>query len=141
LTVLAIIVLLAVILSVARVVLIPVALALLLTFILTPAVVALQRRGLGKAPAVILVSLTALLSISGGVWALTSQLHQLANDITTYKENIEKKIREVQGEGSGVFDRLLTMMNDIEREIKPKDSTPELAVPVTIREEKKSGLS
>jgi predicted PurR-regulated permease PerM len=141
LTVLAIVVLLAVILSVARVVLIPVALALLLTFILTPAVLALQRRGLSKASAVILVSLSALLSISGGVWALTSQLHQLASDITTYKENIEKKIREVQGDGPGVFDRLLTMMNDIEKEIKPKDSSPEIAVPVKIQEEKKSGLS
>jgi len=46
-------------LSWARVVLIPVALALLLTFLLNPVVSALQRLGLGRTPPVILVVVLA----------------------------------------------------------------------------------
>jgi len=55
----------------AQVVLIPVALAVFLTFVLSPAVTALQRRRLGRTPAVFLVVLAAALALGG-----------LARDIT-----------------------------------------------------------
>ena len=55
-------------------VLIPVALAVLLAFFLSPVVSALQQRGLGRVPSVLVTALLAL-SILGGIgWTLTRQL-------------------------------------------------------------------
>jgi predicted PurR-regulated permease PerM len=52
-------------------VLIPLALAVLLTFLLSPVVSTLQRRGLGRVPSVLVTALLAL-SILGGIgWTLT----------------------------------------------------------------------
>ena len=48
-----------------RVVLIPVALALLLTFLLNPVVSVLQRLGLGRTPPVILVVVLAFVVLGG----------------------------------------------------------------------------
>ena len=59
-------------------VLIPVALAVLLTFLLSPVVSTLNRRGLGRVPSVLVTVLLAF-SILGGIgWTLTHQLDALS---------------------------------------------------------------
>jgi predicted PurR-regulated permease PerM len=69
-------------------VLVPLALAVLLTFLLSPVVSALQRWGLGRVPAVLATALRAL-SILGGVgWTLTRQLVTLADELPGYSQNI-----------------------------------------------------
>jgi predicted PurR-regulated permease PerM len=54
-----------------RVVLIPVALAILLTFLLNPVVSMLQRLGLGRTPPVILIVVLAFVILGGIGWAVT----------------------------------------------------------------------
>lgn len=80
----------------AQVVLIPVAVAILLTFSLSPIVVGLQRRGLPRMFAVCLVVMVAVLVISGLIWFLTAQLVSLANDLPKYQENVAKRIAELR---------------------------------------------
>jgi predicted PurR-regulated permease PerM len=58
----------------AQAVLIPVALGVLCTFVLTPPVGALQRRGLGRIPSVGLVVLLAAVALGGVGWLVTDQV-------------------------------------------------------------------
>jgi predicted PurR-regulated permease PerM len=85
----------------ARVVFIPIALALLTTFLLSPVVALLRRVGLHRVVAVIaVVALTVLLVVGLG-WALFSQVTALAEDLPQYRAKISRKIADVQRLGRG----------------------------------------
>jgi predicted PurR-regulated permease PerM len=87
----------------AHAVFIPVALALLLTFLLNPVVSVLQGRGLGRTPAVILVVLL-MFSLLGGIgWIITADLSSLATELPRYEENIRHKIADLRGVGHSSF--------------------------------------
>src|SRR6185503_1244888 len=82
-------------------VLVPIALAVLLTFLLGPVVGTLQRRGLGRVPSV-LVTVVLALSVLGGVgWTLTRQLVTLADELPRYSENIHRRIADLRGASQG----------------------------------------
>jgi predicted PurR-regulated permease PerM len=82
-------------------VLIPLALAVLLTFLLSPVVGALQRRGLGRVPSVLVTVLFAL-SILGGIgWTFTRQLVTLADELPRYSLNIHHRIADLRGASQG----------------------------------------
>src|SRR5512134_4136925 len=76
----------------ARDLLIPLALAALLTFLLAPLVTRLER-WLGRIGAVLLVVTLILAATSAGGWVLTRQLVDLATRLPDYKENIQTKLR------------------------------------------------
>src|SRR4029453_728324 len=70
----------------AQVVIDPVAVALLLTFALSPAVVPLQRR-LGGVVAVLLVVVVTFGMFGIAGWAVTTQLRSLVQQLPTYPQN------------------------------------------------------
>jgi len=85
----------------ARAVLIPVALAILLTFLLSPADSLLQRLGLGRVVSVALLAvfMFSLIGIIG--WAISVQVKEFANDLPGYQGNIKKRIEALQvGKGT-----------------------------------------
>lgn len=90
-----------------KAVLLPLALAVLLTFILTPPVTAVQRRGLGRVPAALSVVAITLL-IAGAVgWGVGVQVARLASDLPTHREEIQAKLAHLRGTGNGRIARLL----------------------------------
>jgi predicted PurR-regulated permease PerM len=93
-------VLVVVVLYWAQAVLVPIALAILLSFVLAPPVTWLER-WLGRVPAVlVVVSLVfAVLGLAG--WGLIRQVNNLANDLPAYRVNIAAKIADVRGAGKG----------------------------------------
>jgi predicted PurR-regulated permease PerM len=100
----------------AQLVFIPVALAVFLTFLLAPLVTILQRRHLGRMPAVILVVLLAALVLGGVVWLVTVEVTGLSDDFPTYTENIKGRIRSLR-QGSGPFmDQMEKMIQVLTRE-------------------------
>ena len=126
---------------VARSVLIPVILAILLTFILTPLVMALQHRGLPRTYAVLLVALLLLLTVFGGLGALSKQLHDLASELPTHQGNIARKLKDLQGEGPGLFERLSKMTAEISADLHSTDVDPQRVLNVRVVESKATGLS
>lgn len=80
-------------------VLIPLALALLLSFLLAPIVRALNRRGLHRIGAVALVGALALSAVVSVLGLVASQALDLARNIPTYRQGIEAKVGRL-GEGS-----------------------------------------
>src|SRR5919108_5755201 len=67
-----------------RVVLIPVALAILLTFVLDPVVSLLQRSGLPRTPAVVLVVVIAFFILGGIGWIVTWRFTTPPNELPQY---------------------------------------------------------
>jgi predicted PurR-regulated permease PerM len=85
----------------ARPVLIPVALAMLLAFLLSPVDSALQRLGLGRVVSVaLLAALTFALIVVIG-WAISLQVMEFAHSLPGYQGNIKKRIEDLQvGQGT-----------------------------------------
>jgi predicted PurR-regulated permease PerM len=93
-------VLVVVVLYWAQAVLVPFAVAILLTFVVTPPVTWLQR-WVGRIPAVLAVVtlVFAVLGLTG--WGLARQMDHLADDLPRYRANILAKIADVRGAGKG----------------------------------------
>jgi predicted PurR-regulated permease PerM len=85
----------------ARPVLIPVALAILLTFLLSPVDSALQRLGLGRIVSVaLLAALTFGLIVAIG-WVISLQVKEFAHNLPGYQGNIKKRIEDLRvGQGT-----------------------------------------
>jgi predicted PurR-regulated permease PerM len=106
-----------------RVVLIPVALAILLTFLLNPVVSMLQRLGLGHTPPVILIVVLAFAILGGIGWAVTGQLATLANELRQYTSNLKHKIADLRGAGQGgIVEKLQRTVEEILDELHKPDS-------------------
>jgi predicted PurR-regulated permease PerM len=108
-------------------VLVPLALAVLLTFLLSPVVGAFQHRGLGRVPAVLVTVLLAL-SILGGIgWTLTRQLVTLADELPRYSLNIHHRIADLRGASKGgSMEKVQKAVADVVGEIEKTD-TPSAA--------------
>ncbi len=102
-----------------RDVLIPLALAILLSFALGPLVTWLYRRGLPRVPAVLTVMLLVTLLVTGFAALVASQLTQLGQQLPTYEANLRAKAREVAqaAPGGGLIDRTADFLRDFSREI------------------------
>ncbi|HSL19750.1 MAG TPA: AI-2E family transporter [Methylomirabilota bacterium] len=87
----------------ARAILVPFALAILLTFVLTPPVNWLQR-WVGRVPAVLFVVTLVFAALGLAGAGLTWQMNHLVEDLPGYRANIRTKIADVRlaGRGSGV---------------------------------------
>ena len=103
-------------LYVARDLLIPLALAALITFLLAPLVTRLER-WLGRVVAVLLV-VTMIFAGTGAVgWVLTRQLIDLATKLPSYKENITAKLRTFQIPKGGAFSAFSKTVEEIKKEL------------------------
>ena len=103
----------------AKAVLIPLALALMLTFLLQPIVAALHRRGLGHMPAVVLVVvlLGLVLGAVGGV--VIMQFSSLAAELPGYQDNLKQKIDDLQSMSKGgVLEKIQESMAVLTREFE-----------------------
>lgn len=105
-----------------RELLVPLALSILLTFMLAPLVTRLQR-WFGRVGAVLVVVLM-MISATGAVgWVLTRQAVDLANKIPGYKENIQTKLRSIQLPKQGPFSNLSRTFEELKDEMPggPRD--------------------
>ena len=79
-----------------RQVLIPLALAVVLAFLLTPVVGWVERCHLGRVPAVLLVLALAFGLVSSLGWVVTGQLMDIVDQFPSYKSNIHDKIQSLR---------------------------------------------
>ena len=108
-----------------REVLVPIALAILLSFVLAPLVRLLQRAHIPRGLSVVGVVLLAFISIFllGGM--IATQLTDLAGDLPRYEFTMREKIRSLRGTAapSGALERAAGVLQDLGKELnKPKDS-------------------
>ncbi|MBC8125951.1 MAG: AI-2E family transporter [Gloeobacteraceae cyanobacterium ES-bin-144] len=99
-----------------RELLVPLALAVLLTFILAPLVTRLQR-WLGRIGAVLVVVMMMFAATGGVGWVLTRQTIDLANKLPSYKENIQAKLRSIPTPNRGPFSKIAKTIEDLKKDL------------------------
>jgi len=98
-------------------VLMPVAVSLLLTFLLNPPVNSLQR-WIGRAPAVVIVVSLTFLMLTALGWVLARQVTSLAADLPGYRQNIRQKVADVRAlSRGGPVAQVQSTLEDIKQEI------------------------
>ena len=97
----------------ARDILLPFALAILLSFLLTPLVELLEKRRVARIPAVLAAVTLALLCFGGLAFVLAHQVYDLAYRLPEHKKNIIAKVQMFQGDGTGVLARLSRSVDDM----------------------------
>lgn len=106
------------ILYVAQAVIIPLALASLFAFILSPAVMVLQRRGGGRVISVLVVVLLAVVVLGGIGATISLQVRSLARDLPQHKHHIADKLKGLLNTGQGGFlDEIRGTFQDITNEV------------------------
>src|SRR5216684_2763424 len=106
----------------AREILIPLAFALTLSFLLTPAVTFLEKLHMGR---VVPVILTVLISMAAGgwiTWIIANQLVDVASQLPTYRQNIHAKIEALRNRGKGPLGRAADSAKEIGQELSSPDA-------------------
>ena len=126
----------------AQAVLVPIALAILLTFVLTPPVTWLER-WIGRIPAVLAMATLVFTVLGLAGWGLTRQVDYLAEDLPRYRVNILAKIADVRGAGKGgSVEKLQETIEDIKTDLgKTEVPRGTVARPVVVTSEQVAGFS
>jgi predicted PurR-regulated permease PerM len=108
----------------ARVVFIPLAVAILLTFVLAPPARLLRRWGLPRVPAALIVVVVAFVFILGLAGLLGQQLTQLAGELPQYQYTITQKIENIRNAvaSGGTLQRISQFLTQVNQEISPTPS-------------------
>ena len=106
-----------------REILVPIALAVLLTFVLAPPVRLLQHLYVPRTLAVVIVVSIAFTAILGLGGLMVSQLNQLAGDLPSYQATLREKIQHLRGAATGTstLERASEVLQDLGKELdRPK---------------------
>ena len=107
---------------------IPLALASLLTFLLSPLVARIER-WLGRIAAVLLVVVTIFAATGAAGWVLTRQLVDLATKLPDYKENIRTKLRSIKLPSGGVFTKISETVEELKKDLPGRETPAQAVIP------------
>jgi predicted PurR-regulated permease PerM len=125
----------------AQALLVPLAVAVLLSFLLSP-VVALLQRHIGRIPAVTLVVVLSFAAIGALGWLLTSQIRTLADDLPRYRSNIRQRIADLRAAGpDGTLEKVQATVSEIAEEVQKPAATPNRRRPQPVTLVPGEGLS
>jgi predicted PurR-regulated permease PerM len=106
----------------AREILVPLAFAVILALILTPAVQLLQKAHFGRGPAAIVVVTLALAIACGIGLILFNQLIEVINELPGYRENIDRKIQAIRSPAKGALGRATENVRELSKELAAAQS-------------------
>jgi len=125
----------------AQAVLVPFALAILLTFVLTPPVTWLQR-WVGRVPAVLFAATLVFAALGLAGWGLTRQIDHLAEDLPGYRANIRAKIADVRLAGrGGAVEKLQETLEGIKTDLGTEAPKGTVLRPVVVTSNPATGFS
>jgi predicted PurR-regulated permease PerM len=126
----------------AQAVLVPVCLAMLITFVLTPPVTWLQRR-IGRVAAVLTVVILVFTSLGLAGYGVYRQMTTMGDALPTYRANIRAKILDIRGARSGgSVEKLETTLAQIQSDLgTPRPARGTVTQPVVVTSEQLAGFS
>jgi predicted PurR-regulated permease PerM len=132
----------------AQAVLMPLAVAMLLTYLLTPVVAFLQRRGLPQAVSVVVVVVLFFAALAGAGWVIGAQVLELGAELPFYRENIKEKLVDLRllGRESGLeraSETLTQAAKEVEKEVEqgtPAGERAEKPMPVVIQQDRSTQI-
>src|ERR1019366_1999165 len=112
------------ILYLAREILIPLAFAVTLSLVLSPAVGWVQKLHIGRFPAVLGVMLVSI-TVAGGIsYVIFNQMVQVVNDLPSYRENIHNKIKTLRTPNTGALGRAAQSVQELGKELATAQEQP-----------------
>ncbi len=100
-----------------RPLLIPLALALTFTFLLTPLLTRLERLRVGRTPAVGLVLVAATALLGGIMWLVGGQLLTVVNDLPSHASNIRTKLARTHVPADSALGQALVSIEGLSKEL------------------------
>jgi predicted PurR-regulated permease PerM len=101
----------------ARDLLAPMAFALVINFLLSPAVERLERWRVGRAPAVVLVILIFFSGLGVTAWVVARQLVHVAELLPDYRENIQTKLDSLHTPIGGAAGNAITTLEEMTEQL------------------------
>src|ERR1700736_4648417 len=117
----------------ARVMLVPLALAVLFTFVLAPLVSVLERIRIPRFLAIFMVVAIAVSGIGVMGWAVGNQLIEVTNQLPSYKTNIREKIDAIHNPKNRRLDKAADAMKELGKEITENAPTPTEPAPSSLK--------
>ena len=112
---------------------IPVALAGLLAFLLSPVVNAIDRWGAGRATSVLVVVLLAFCLAGGVGWVLLRQLASLADELPQYSAHIRQRVADLRGlSKGGSVEKVQRTLNEVVGEMQKDEPKAAAAKPIPV---------
>ena len=112
----------------ARELLIPLALAVLLSFVLAPVVRLFRRLSVPRVAAVLLATLIACMAVLGVGAIMGQQATSLAHNLPAYQASIAQKLASLQSAG-GLVDRINAAIGELGRTIRQTETPPGATAP------------
>ncbi len=113
----------------AKGVLVPFTLAVLLSFLMSPACDWLERHRLGRIPAVLVTAAIGFAVLGAVVWTATNQMSHLAPKIPEYQHNVEAKLNSLNQYAVAALSKVTRTAQGVGHDLSP--SGPSDAVPGT----------
>ena len=101
----------------AREILIPLAFALILTFVLSPVVALLQKSRIGRAPSVVVTVLLTMAAAGCLGWIIAIQLVDVAKELPRYGQNIDAKMEALRIPTKGPLGLAANSLKEIARQL------------------------
>ncbi|PSJ16466.1 AI-2E family transporter [Nitrosomonas supralitoralis] len=121
----------------ASIIVIPIALSILLTFLLSPIVTWLQQHGVARVIAVVLAASLALSSIVGSIWGITSQIGSLLDTYPQYENNILSKLDQItKHDPDGLLDKVQVVTESITEKLTDKSVAEDILPIPSYKKEK-----
>ena len=111
-----------------REVFVPLALAALLSFLLVPVSALLERCGMRRTPAGLLVVFLSLVAVTALGWIMLGQIYNLAVELPQYKENINHKIESLHLHSAGKLSNTLAMLTEETKQLRGDAPPPTTTV-------------
>jgi predicted PurR-regulated permease PerM len=96
---------------------IPLALAFVLSFLLTPIVSLLEKTRIGRIPSVLTVLILSFVLVGGMTWGVARQLVEIMVQLPDYKANLDEKIKLLHASNSGSFSKATATVQDLNKEL------------------------
>jgi predicted PurR-regulated permease PerM len=112
-------------LYVGRDVLLPLALAVLLAFLVAPAVSLVERRGFGRIPSVLIIGLLVAAFVAILATTATTQIAALSEDLPEYRANVEEKFDRFRGHVGRRVESVLAIVRGLKSPATSTKTPPE----------------
>jgi predicted PurR-regulated permease PerM len=122
------------VLYLAREILIPLAFAITLALVLTPAITWLRKLRVGRAPAVLLVMVVSIAAAGGISWVIFNQLVDVLSELPQYRLNIHNKIEAMRSPSNGPLGRAAEGVKALGKELAPPPPPPPVSDPTNRRD-------
>jgi predicted PurR-regulated permease PerM len=124
----------------AQAVLVPLAIAVLLTFLLAPAVTRVE--GFVRRPvAIAVIVLLSFSALTGAGWAVARQLSALADSLPSYRDNIRAKVADLQNAGrGGSVEKVQRTLEELQQDLETNAPSGRRSEPVVVTSQQVTSL-